>query len=276
MNIAQAKKISIRKVLESFSLFPSKENSKTAFYFAFNRKEKTPSLSVNFVNQTAFDFGTGKKYDQISIVQEIKTCSASAALEYLSQFDINEISKSIDIKSNETTYKVLKVQELKHPALLDYLKSRKLLEFKDELTEIYYQLANGKQYFGIAFKNDSGGYEVRNKYAKLCIGAKDHTSVIFNYKSVNIFEGWLDYYSFLKFNHSLNFDEADNIILNSTSLVYRLKNALTKYHSVHCFADNDEAGNLVLKELKNYHLNVIDERLLYKGFKDLNEFLARK
>jgi hypothetical protein len=41
-------------------LFPVKENPKTAFYFAFDREEKIPSLSVDFVKNKAFDFGTEK------------------------------------------------------------------------------------------------------------------------------------------------------------------------------------------------------------------------
>ena len=87
MNCSEAKNISIREVLESFSLFPSKENSRTAFYFALDREEKTPSLSVDFSKNTAFDFGTGKSYDSISIVQAMKKCSISDALKYLEQFN---------------------------------------------------------------------------------------------------------------------------------------------------------------------------------------------
>ena len=41
MNCEEVKeKISIRMVLESFNLFPGKENRKTAFYFALDREEK--------------------------------------------------------------------------------------------------------------------------------------------------------------------------------------------------------------------------------------------
>ena len=48
MNCKQANtRISIRNVLESFSLFPSKDNSKAVFYFAFDREKKHPvSLSI--------------------------------------------------------------------------------------------------------------------------------------------------------------------------------------------------------------------------------------
>ena len=81
MNCEKIKqKVGIRAVLESFGIFPFKENPKTAFYFAIDREEKIPSLSVDFVKNKAFDFGNGKSYDLISIVQQINKCSVSEAL----------------------------------------------------------------------------------------------------------------------------------------------------------------------------------------------------
>ena len=72
MNCEQIKEmVSIRRVLESFNLFPVKQNSKTAFYFAIDREEKTPSFCVDFAKNKAFDFGTGKSYDVVSIVQQL-------------------------------------------------------------------------------------------------------------------------------------------------------------------------------------------------------------
>ena len=56
MNCEEIKnKVSIRIVLESFNLFPVKENRKTGFYFALDREEKIPSLSVEIVKNNAFD-----------------------------------------------------------------------------------------------------------------------------------------------------------------------------------------------------------------------------
>ncbi|EKB56715.1 hypothetical protein [Bergeyella zoohelcum] len=87
MNYRQANEnISIKEVLESFSLFPSKEHPKTAYYYAINQQERTPSLLVNYVKNIAFDFGTGKQYDVVSIIQDLKQCSVSDALESLKRF----------------------------------------------------------------------------------------------------------------------------------------------------------------------------------------------
>ena len=109
MNCEEIKqKIGIRTVLESFHLFPVKENRKTAFYFALDREEKVPSLSVDFVKNTAFDFGTGKSYDVISIVQLMKKCCVSEALKYLSAFDFSMQNESLNKEIQfQTSYKIL-------------------------------------------------------------------------------------------------------------------------------------------------------------------------
>ena len=180
MNCKQANEnISIRQILESFFLFPSKDNRRTAFYLAFDREEKTPSLSVNFEKNTAFDFGTGMKYDNVSLVQGIKKCSVSEALEYLKRFDYsistNQKNETDNFKP-KSGYQILDIKELEHPSLMEYLKSRKIDSLKSELKEIHYEL-NGKNYFGLGFKNDSDGYEIRNPYIKLCLGKKDLTFI---------------------------------------------------------------------------------------------------
>ena len=213
MNCKQANiQISIRNVLESFSLFPSKDNSKTAFYFAFDREEKTPSLFVNFVKNIAFDFGTGKKYDIVSLVQGIKQCSVSQALEYLSQFDFSFQQQICNITKNESKYEILSISEVKHNALIQYLKERRIENNIHLLKEIHYKISN-KKYFGIGFKNDANGYEVRNKYSKICIGRKDITTIKNKSNNLRIFEGFMDYLSFKQMEKALKKALSDNYIL---------------------------------------------------------------
>lgn len=276
MNCKQANEnISIKEVMESFSLFPSKYNRRTAFYLAFDREEKTPSLSVNFEKNTAFDFGTGMKYDNVSLVQGIKKCSVSEALEYLKRFDYS-ISTNQKIETDnfkpKSGYQILDIKELEHPSLMEYLKSRKLDSLKSELKEIHYEL-NGKNYFGLGFKNDSDGYEIRNPYIKLCLGKKDLTSINNQSNMLRIFEGFADYLSFKILEKSLEKEPSDYIILNSVSMISKVKNQLENYQSVELFLDNDRTGDSVTEILKKQNSNISDERFLFKNHKDLNEFL---
>lgn len=276
MNCKQANtQISIRNVLESFSLFPSKGNSKTAFYFAFDREEKTPSLLVNFIKNIAFDFGTGKKYDIVSLVQGIKLCSVSEALEYLSQFDFSFQQQICNITKDESKYEILSISEVKHNALIQYLKERRIENNIHLLKEIHYKISN-KKYFGIGFKNDANGYEVRNKYSKICIGRKDITTVKNKSNNLRIFEGFMDYLSFIQMKKTLEEQLSDYVILNSVSMIFKLKKIIENYEKIGLYFDNDEAGNRATNEVKQLNPYVEDNRILYQNYKDLNDFIMGK
>lgn len=271
MNIQQAKNISIRKIMDSFSLSPSKENSKTAFYFALDRQEKTPSLSVNFVENTAFDYGTGKKFDNISLVQAIKQCSVSEALKYLEGFDYSSIKEQA-FTNQDYNFEISAIKNLDHPALIQYLDSRKINFCSNYLKEIHYQIS-GKKYFGIAFENNSGGFEIRNKYAKLCLGKKDLTIFKNSSTTLRIFEGFMDFISFKSIKILAKEQSADYVVLNSISLTHLLKNLNNNYEQIELYLDNDVAGDMATIELQNIFRGAKDQRFLYKDHKDLNEFL---
>lgn len=279
MNCEEIKeKISIRMVLESFNLFPVKENRNTAFYFALDREEKIPSLSVDFAKNKAFDFGTGKSYDVISIVQQMNLCSISEALRYLEKFDFSNYNK---LQSEETLhekkYKIIMVREIQHPALIQYLKSRKVYEQKDLVKEIEYEL-NGKKYFGIGFFNNSGGIEIRNKYSKICLGKKDVTLIKNELNISNeilVFEGFFDYLTFRNLEKKENIN-SDYLILNSTAILFKAEDELKKYEKILLFLDNDSNGKSFKEKLQNQYRNVEDCSWIYHNFKDLNEWFYKK
>ena len=275
MNCEEIKeKISIRMVLESFNLFPVKENRNTAFYFALDREEKIPSLSVDFVKNKAFDFGTGKSYDVISIVQQMNQCSVSEALKYLETFDFsihNEFQNEGTKQYKE--YKILNVREIQHPALVQYLKSRKVYEQKELVKEIEYEL-NGKKYFGVGFFNNSGGVEIRNKYSKICLGKKDVTLLkneLNSFNEILIFEGFFDYLTYKNLEKKEN-SNSDYLILNSTAMFYKVEETLKKYNKISMFLDNDSNGGFVKSKIQNQYKNLEDCSLIYQKFKDLNEW----
>ena len=274
MNCEEVKeKINIRTVLESFNLFPVKENRKTAFYFALDREEKIPSLSVDFVKNKAFDFGTGKSYDVISIVQQMNQCSVSEALKYLEKFDFSVQNKFQNEKTKQKKeYKILNVCEIQHPALTQYLKFRKVYEQKELVKEVEYEL-NGKKYFGIGFFNNSGGVEIRNKYSKICLGKKDVTMVENQSSEICIFEGFFDYLTYKNLEKKEN-STSDYLILNSTAMLFKVEETLKKYAKILVFLDNDDNGKFVKSKIQNQYKNVEDCSLIYQKFKDLNEWFV--
>ena len=135
---------------------------------------------------------------------------------------------------------------------------------------------NGKNYFGIGFKNDSGGYEIRNKFAKICLGKKDISTIKNGSKSVKIFEGFFDFLSFKNIEKYLEKEPSDYIILNSVSMIYKAQKSLEDYKNIELYFDNDEAGNRAVEILKNELNNAEDGRVFYQNFKDLNEYLIQQ
>lgn len=277
MNCEKIKqKVGIRAVLESFGIFPFKENPKTAFYFAIDREEKIPSLSVDFVKNKAFDFGNGKSYDLISIVQQINKCSVSEALKYLSKLDFT-VQNELKYHENNTQISnhILEIKEIQHPALIQYLKSRRAFEQKHRIKEIHYEL-KGRKFFGIGFQNKSGGFEIRNLHSKICLGKKDVTLIVNDKKSKNeivVFEGFFDYLTYRNLENSDN-SNCDCLVLNSTAMLFKVEEKLKQYEKISLFLDNDKNGKLVKSTIQSQYRNVEDCSLIYHDFKDLNEWFC--
>ena len=277
MNCEEAKqKIGIRRVMESFNLLPSKENRKTAFYFAIDREEKTPSFSVDFVKNKAFDFGTGRSYDVISIVQQMKKCSVADALKYLEKFEFSVQNKNQDVLvEQEKDYEILKVIDVTHPALIQYLKSRGVDQQKEWVKEIHYEI-NGRRYFGIGFLNDSEGWEIRNTFSKICLGSKDVTWVTKlrnNAREIIIFEGFFDY---LTYKSMIEEEDSDFLILNSNAMLFKIKGKLGNYEKISLFLDCDDNGKSVTLKIQKQYSNVEDCSSIYDGFEDLNQWYCER
>lgn len=278
MNIEKSKQINIPELLQKLNISPVKISGNNYYYIAPYRTEKTASLHV--LENKFYDFGIQKGGYALDIIIEMYGFSVSEALQFLKQFDkessIFSFQKQKNIVSNfsetETNVNIIKVIEIQHYALKQYLENRKIYHYENEpnLKEVHYEI-NGKKYFGIGFLNRSNGMENRSKYCKLCIGKKDITFIVKGYKNkLRIFEGFFDYLSFInKFK-----SDSDFLILNSVAMINRCDEILLKYEEIDLLFDNDSTGDLYTKSTLEKFKNAKDCRGFYKDFKDLNEWLV--
>ena len=137
---------------------------------------------------------------------------------------------------------------------------------------------NDKRYFGVGFQNNSNGLEIRNLYSKICLGKKDITLI----KSENnpnneiaIFEGFFDYLTYKNLEKS-DSPASDFLVLNSTAMFFKAEEMLKKYDKIYLFLDNDSNGKYVTSIIINQYKNVEDCSLLYRNFKDLNEWYCKE
>ena len=103
-------------------------------------------------------------------------------------------------QENERAYTILSVEPLGNKALTDYLTDVRKIDIEIARVycqEIYYRTAKGQTYFAASFKNDAGGYELRNSYDKRSLLTKGITTIDNGNKDVVLFEGFTDLLSFM-------------------------------------------------------------------------------
>ena len=161
---------------------------------------------------------------------------------------------------------------LYNKVLLNYLKERGICSdvALPNCEEVRYTL-HGKRYFSIGFRNISGGYELRSRLFKGSMSPKDISLIDNGSDTCNLFEGFIDYLSWMVLGLGCG---DDYLVLNSVALLERSYGFLDKYDRVNCYLDRDEAGRRTLEALRKRYGNKIEDcSSLYKGFKDLNEYL---
>ena len=275
MNCTQFNKISVEEILQSLGHFPTKQTEKEAWFLNPFSKENNASFKINRGINSWYLFSEGIGGNNIDFMKKYLNASISEVLNWAENQNFSSFhqqTKNQKLFNLPKTYEILEVKEIQHPALIQYLKSRKVEAQKHLVSEIHYQM-NDKKYFGIGFKNDSEGFEIRNAYSKICLDKKDITTIKNNSKSLRIFEGFFDFLSFKNIEKSLENEPSDYMILNSVSMIHKIKNSLENYEKIDLYFDNDEAGNCAVEIIKNERIEAEDCRVLYSDFKDLNDWL---
>ena len=279
MNCKQFNIINLEEVLLKLGHLPTRQNEKEAWYCNPFSTENQASFKLDKRNNIWYLYSEGIGGNNTDFMIKYLNASVKEVLEWAE----NQIFSSFHqqnfpnqkLENLHKNYEIIEVKEIQHPALMEYLRTRKVENQTEFLKEIHYQM-NDKNYFGIGFKNNSGGYEIRNKYSKICLGKKDVSTIKNGSGNVKIFEGFFDFLSFKNIENFLEKEPSDYIILNSVSMIHNIKNSLGNYENIELYFDNDEAGNRAVKMLKNELENIEDCRVLYSDLKDLNEYLTQQ
>ena len=275
MNCKQFNTIPLEEVLQILGHLPTKQTEKEAWFLNPFANENHASFKLDKRNNIWFLHSEGIGGNNTDFMMKYLKASVKEVLEWAEKQNFSSFHQQKDYHKKEelptNNYTIIELKDIQHPALLEYLKFRKVENQTAFLKEIHYQM-NDKNYFGIGFKNDSGGYEIRNKYSKICLGKKDISTVKNGSENLKIFEGFFDFLSFKNIEKSLSDEKSDYIILNSVSMISKIKNFLENYKNIELYFDNDEAGNRAVETLKKEVENVEDGRILYKNFKDLNDW----
>jgi hypothetical protein len=187
-------------------------------------------------------------------------------------------------RPNSAALQEVEVRPLATEALLSYLMSRRIdLDMARRYCVELHYTHQGRRYFGIAFPNLRGGYEVRSLYFKGCFASKDITLIPTEGAThCCLFEGFMDFLSYLTLHRQerpgfAHPDRADYLVLNSVANLPKALEHLTRYEVVHCYLDNDVAGRSAVEKLRDSVAGLVqDESSGYEDYNDVNDFLRGK
>ena len=284
MNIKKIKQIKLQDFLASMGCKPVKQYGVNLMYLSPLRTEKHASFKVNTEINQWYDFGIGRGGNIIALAELLYNSSdVSYLIHQIERNAPSSVSGSLPtIKpiTPQNSFEHLQVLPITHPALIKYLEER-CIDVETARTvckELHFD-TRGKHYFGIGCPNIAGGCEIRNPFFKGCIAPKDisHFYAEEPKKVCFVFEGFMDFLSFMTLRRKENdrLKWQDYLVLNSVTNIHKAAKRLSRYDSVQCFLDNDEAGrNAYLQLSKELGKSVADASTLYNGFKDLNEYLC--
>ena len=175
MNCKQFNTIKLEEVLQNLGHLPTKQNEKEAWYLNPFAKENHASFKINKNLNCWYLYSEGIGGNNTDFMIKYLKASVKEVLEWVEKQNFSSFQQQSfqnqNLENLHKNYEILEIKNVQHSALLEYLNERKVANQAKFIQEIHYRI-NGKNYFGIGFKNDSGGYEIRNKYAKICLGKK--------------------------------------------------------------------------------------------------------
>ncbi len=284
--------LSIRSFLEQQGCERKKGNDIYGMYLAQWRGDTDPSLKVDYQTNRWHDFGTGKGGTLIDLVKEMHNVEFKEACAMLSNGNLPTVETQAKSHVKEPPkIKILGKKPVSHIALQKYIAERGIdkATAMEYLQEVSFRIeGKDKTYFGLGFKNDSGGYELRNEFYKGC-SSKDITTIDKGHKNCNVYEGFFDFLSYesLSKRFPQQYPPANAIILNSTINLEKKKDAVADFAKKHVgnfwYGDNDPTGKAAFEtfaKIADSVMSVSNTSLMdcssrYAGHKDLNEFAVK-
>lgn len=282
--IAEAKRIDMIDYLASLGYQPQKVRGQDYWYLSPFRKENTASFKVNRRLNLFYDFGIGQGGSIIDFGMLFHQCSIPEVLEKLQSFLSFHRHKVISqpppvgptphLSSEEKKILVIGNAPITSPALLHYLEVRGIPpELAQQFCgEVRYSL-NGNDYYAIGFKNDAGGYELRNPYFKGSSSPKATTFIDNGASEVSVYEGFFSFLSFLVIIQGKNLPVTNYLVLNSLSFFKKSRELMERHQTIHLYLDRDKAGITQTHQALALDKKYQDCSDIYENFKDLNQFL---
>ncbi len=280
--VAEAREIDITSYLTSKGIKPKSKGS----YWMYKsplpaRHENVASLAVSRRINRWCDFGKDNTWhDIIDLVMEIESCTFPKALNILLGTEISEVKifEKDNLKATDNI-RIVSRNKLADKDLIEYVESRKVnvdiaKKYCKQLNILFPNSQSLKVHRVIGFKNNLGGYEIRNNFFKISTQPKYYT-MIGSGGDRYIFEGFFDFLSYLTFKNEMEINGIA-LILNTLTMFSKIYKYMKTPGINNLFLDNDNAADKKIEELKIENISFVDHRYKYKNYNDINQFLIER
>ncbi len=214
ISLDEARQIDMVEYLSKFGYQPSKIKNFDYWYLSPLRDEKTASFKINRKLNCWYDHGIGKGGNLIDFAILYHNCTVGEFLKEVNgHFPFHKpVALPLHKDEDHLDCKIEIVSErtISSLALERYLTQRRIPinVAKEYCKEVTYKL-NDKEYYSIGFKNDAGGYELRNQYYKASSSPKDIKTFGNGARKRVVYEGFFDFLSFIAIKKKIHAVKAD-------------------------------------------------------------------
>ncbi|MEI9943942.1 MAG: toprim domain-containing protein [Chitinophagaceae bacterium] len=271
----QAKQIDLVDYISSLGFDPDKIKGHNFWYRSPLRAEKEASFKIDRKINCWYDHGSGRGGTIIDFGTLYHNCSVS---EFLKKLDLPFHQQKITIvssvkKPDESKIELISETELSSLSLQRYLAQRRIdINIAQKYCRQVSFRMQQKMYTAIGFRNDAGGFELRNQWFKGSISPKTSTTDQKGGNELLVFEGFFDFLTHRTIHRNTPPSSHDTLVLNSTAFFERNKDFMDKYTTVRLYLDRDTNGQAITQKAIKWNERYVDESGLYKGYKDLNHW----
>ena len=278
LSIREAKEIDMVDYLSALSFKRTKIRGDNFWFLSPLRQERTPSFKINRTINRWYDCSLGQGGNLVDFGVVFYNCTVGEFLRGLDgHFSLRQPLLAQPLKTvgqdPERQIKIVDEFSLSSSKLLCYLEHRRIaIEVAERYClEVRYELS-GKTYYGIGFRNDLGGFEIRNPYFKASSSPKGITTLENNAEEVIVFEGFMDFLSFKTMHQNLQENQYDFLVLNSISFFESARAFMEDHCRILLYLDRDKTGQNCSRYALSLSSKYEDHSILYRLHKDFNDW----
>lgn len=260
-----------------------RKNGIDYWYLSPLRTEGEASFKINRQKNRWYDHGLGKGGNLIDFGLLYFNCTVRDFMDkFRDDFSLQQqAGQPFTARGdrNEKEHQLIITDErplCAHP-LLNYLQERHIPKpIADQFCREVSYVIGGRSYYGIGFKNDAGGYEIRNALFKGSCSPKAITTIVGGSDELHIFEGFFNFLSFKTIYQNDPAGNGDCLILNGAAQFEKARETMSSYEHKRLWLDRDATGIAYTKYALSLKEGYRDESELYRRYNDLNDWLRNR